>query len=177
MPVAILDIPRRSRVGQLRRLGRRVMRRIVLRPLQAGLARTSAMYWSVIHEPQIRRLLSTAVPPQRRALVVGPSRVVARALPWTTLDVVGTDPQNPYITVVSAADEEGTLPRRWDYVIVTDANASVGRLRAAVGACLPNGTVAVVARHRARLWLGDHGRAPAVSRAHTVALHVVRVAA
>jgi hypothetical protein len=92
------------------------------------------------------------------------------------LDVVGTDPLDPTVSVVSTADGEGSLPRRWKWVIVTDLDVTVSRLKAAVGACLPDGTVTLVTRRRTVVRLGEDLGVHRVARSRTLALHSARVA-
>ncbi len=75
--------------------------------------------------------------------MIGPVGVVRQALPWAVLDVVGTNPRDPRVTVVSEAGGAGSLPRRWDCVIVTEADPPPDRLSAAAQACCPGGVVAV----------------------------------
>jgi hypothetical protein len=112
---------------------RRLVRRLVERPgLPVG--RTA----------DTRRLLRTVLTGRDRALVVGPVGPVRQAIPWAALDVAGTDPHDREVTVVSSAVEEGSLPRRWDCVIVTDPSPPPGRLRAAAGAGRPGGMLVLV---------------------------------
>ncbi|MGY1735358.1 hypothetical protein [Geodermatophilus sp. SYSU D00684] len=98
-----------------------------------------------------RRLLRAVLGRPGRALVLGGVGVVRQALPGTRLDVVGTDPHRPEVTVVSEAAEEGSLPRRWECVVVTEPAPSPGRLAAAVGATLPGGVLALVGSPSDRL--------------------------
>ena len=91
----------------------------------------------------LRRLLGCALAGQDRVLVIGPTGAVRQALTTASLDVVGTNPHQRDVTVVSAADGEGSLPRRWHCVVVTDVDPLPGRLRAAVGAVLPGGVLVV----------------------------------
>ena len=177
MAAVVISSARGRSAGILRRLGRRAVRRIAVQPLRRAAARARTTYRSVFLEPQIQRLLSHALAGQRRALVIGPAHAVRRALPQIRVDVVGTDPLDPQISIVSEADGEASLPRRWDCVVVTDIDASVSRLRAAVGACLPGGTVAVVTRRRAPGQLSGDLVMQGVSRDRTLALHRARVTA
>jgi hypothetical protein len=64
-----------------------------------------------------RRLLRHVLRGQRHALVIGAPHAVRQALPEACLDVVGTSPNDPTITVVSEALGPSSLPRRWDCVI------------------------------------------------------------
>ncbi|NEM05928.1 hypothetical protein [Geodermatophilus normandii] len=91
-----------------------------------------------------RRLLAHALAGEDRVLVLGPAGVVRQALPTAALDVAGTNPHQRDVTVVSAAEGEGSLPRRWRCVVVTDADPAPGRLRAAAGAAVPGGALVVV---------------------------------
>ena len=88
-----------------------------------------------------RLLLRRALAGQTRVLVLGPPGVVRQALPAAFLDVAGTNPHAREVTVVSAADEEGSLPRRWSCVVLTDTAPAPGRLRAAEGAVVPGGVL------------------------------------
>jgi hypothetical protein len=92
---------------------------------------------------QIRRLVAAALGDPQRVLVIGPPGAVRQALPDARLDVVGTDPHDAAVTVVSEAMGEGSLPRRWDCVVVTEAEPRDDRLIAAADACRPGGLVAV----------------------------------
>jgi hypothetical protein len=69
---------------------------------------------------------------------------VRQAVPGALLDVVGTDPRDRTVTVVSQALRPGSLPQRWEAVVVTEPAPSPGRLAAVAQACLPGGVVAVV---------------------------------
>lgn len=93
-----------------------------------------------------RRLLREVIRDRGRALVIGPPHVVRQALSAASLDVVGTNPDDPSITVVSEARGATSLPRRWDCVVVTETDPPPGRLAAATGACLPGGVVVVIGR-------------------------------
>jgi hypothetical protein len=92
-----------------------------------------------------RRLLREVLDDRRRALVVGPAHVVRQALPDAALDVVGTNPNDREVTVISEARNSGSLPRRWDCVVVTEATPPRERIVAATEACLPGGIVVVLA--------------------------------
>jgi hypothetical protein len=91
-----------------------------------------------------RRLLRRALQGRGHVLVVGPVTAVRQALPDARLDVVGTNSQDLSITVVSRALNEGSLPPRWDCVVVTDVDVQPERLTAAAGATLPGGLVTVL---------------------------------
>lgn len=91
-----------------------------------------------------RRLLREVLPGRTHALVIGPPHGVRQALPGATLDVVGTRSGDPSVTVVSEALGPGSLPRRWDCVVVTEADLPRDRLVAAAEACLPGGVVVVL---------------------------------
>jgi hypothetical protein len=83
-----------------------------------------------------------------RVLVIGPPGAVRQALPNAQLDVVGTDPHDAAVTVVSEAMGAGSLPRRWDCVVVTEAAPPDARLVAAAHACRPGGLIAVATSDR-----------------------------
>lgn len=91
-----------------------------------------------------RRLLHDVLEECERALVIGPPHVVRQALPRAVLDVVGSNPNDVNITVVSEALGAASLPRRWDCVIVTERAASWDRLVAAAGACRRGGVLVVL---------------------------------
>ena len=101
-----------------------------------------------------RRLLSESLAHRPRALVVGPPHVVRQALPDAILDLVGTNPDDAGITVVSEALGPGSLPRRGDCVIVTDRAPRWERLAAAAAACRSGGVLVV-------LGASEQGRATA----------------
>jgi hypothetical protein len=92
-----------------------------------------------------RGLLRKALPDRRRVLVIGPPHMVRQALPHAALHVVGTNPSDIGVTVVSEALGRGSLPRRWDCVVVTEDDPPRDRLVSATDACLTNGVVVVVA--------------------------------
>jgi hypothetical protein len=81
---------------------------------------------------------------QERTLVIGPPHVVRQAHPGAIPDVVGTNSDDPAVTVVSEALGTGSLPCRWECVVVTDVDAPRQRFIAATEACLPGGRVVVV---------------------------------
>jgi hypothetical protein len=91
-----------------------------------------------------RRLLRSVLAGRDRTLVVGPAGPVRQAIPRGALDVAGTDPHRREVTVVSGAVEEGSLPRRWSWVVVTDPSPTPGRLEAAAGAVLPGGMLVLL---------------------------------
>jgi len=97
-----------------------------------------------------RRLLRRALPPATlgRVLVVG-SSLAARQVWGTSVDVVGTSPHAPYVTVCSLLDSEASLPAaRWDTVVVTEIDDGLAdRLQVLRTAC----------RSRARLVLLQRG--------------------
>ena len=117
---------------------------------------------------QQRRLLRAALGQQgsNRILVVGPTASVRQALPGCALDVVGTSPYDPEVTVVAQGLGRGALPRRWDCVVVTEQDATAERLLAVVGACLPGGSVAVLVH--------GPGEAPALPGAPVERMHHAR---
>jgi hypothetical protein len=113
-----------------------VVRRVKRLALENGLpvGRTAAM----------RRLLRAGLGHQDHLLVVGHPGPVRQALPRAALDVVGVSPYDVFVNVVSDARGRGSLPRRWDCVVVTDLDATPDQLVAAADACLPGGVVAVL---------------------------------
>lgn len=117
-----------------------------------------------------RRLLRAVLRDRGRPLVVGPPHVVRQALPGTALDVVGTNPDDPSVTVVSRAEGAASLPRRWHCVVVTDTDPTHDRLVAAGGACLPGGVVVVVGRPP-----GEPAAAPGTEIEHCTGSRGVRV--
>ena len=161
----------------LRRLARRAVSRGLVQPLRRAAPHARAVARSLVRDPDVQHLLSTAAVRAPRVLVIGPARAVRRALPHTLLDVVGTDPQDQEVTVVSEADDEHALPRRWDCVVVTDVGAPGPRLRAGLGACLPGGSLVVLTRRRSQVDLGGDVVVERVLRRRTVALHLARVTA
>lgn len=92
---------------------------------------------------QLRRLLRERLGEPTCALVIGPVPAVRQAFPHALLDVVGTDPHDPLVTVVSEAIGPGSLPQRWDCVVVTDPVPRHERVLAATAACRPGGVVAI----------------------------------
>ena len=95
---------------------------------------------------RLRRLLGSTLDRPCQALVIGPTAAARQGLPSTQLDVVGTNPRDPEVTVVSEAMGEDSLPRHWRCVIVTDTAAPPERLAAAVSACQPAGVVVLARR-------------------------------
>ncbi len=93
---------------------------------------------------RMRRLVRRELGDRAHALVIGPTAAVRQALRGAVLDVVGTSPYDPQVTVVSRALGAGSLPRRWDCVVVTEPEPPPERLEAATSACLPGGVVAVL---------------------------------
>jgi hypothetical protein len=97
-----------------------------------------------------RRLLRRALGSQAlgQVLVVGPGLATRQALPGIEVDVAGTEPHMPEVTVCSRASGAGSLPRaRWDTVIVAQPGADFGeRLRAVVPACRAGGRLVVIDR-------------------------------
>jgi hypothetical protein len=97
----------------------------------------------------MRRLLRNGLDGATPVLVVGHPGVVRQALPHARLDVAGTSPDDAETSVVSEALGAGSLPRRWDAVVVTELDPAPDRIAAAVGACRPGGVIALFAsRHR-----------------------------
>lgn len=123
---------------------------------------------------QARRLIRRALSAQDHALVIGPPGAVHQALPTVRLDVVGTDPTNRDVTVVSEALGEASLPRRWNCVVLIDKAPSPERLLAAAGACLPGGLIAVVTARSARQVTIPDTRAHTVRRAGRAQLVMAR---
>jgi hypothetical protein len=94
---------------------------------------------------QMRRLVRASLGDRKRALVIGHPGAVRQALPEATLDVVGSSPYDLFVNVVSEARGVGSLPRRWECVVVTQTGpVPAERLAAATSACLPGGVVAVL---------------------------------
>jgi hypothetical protein len=126
---------------------------------------------------QARRLIRRALGAQDRALVLGPPGAVRQALPSARLDVVGTDPRNGDVTVVSDAVGEGTLPRRWDCVVLIEGHPSPERVLAAAGACLPGGLIAVLTARSPQPVTIPGSRPYAVRHARKVQLVMARSSA
>jgi hypothetical protein len=124
-----------------------------------------------------RRLLRKALGDRTHALVIGHPGPVRQAWPAATLDVVGTARHRGEVTVVSEAVGEGSLPRRWSCVVVTEATASRERLLAAAGACLPGGALAVMTSTRQELAFPPDIRRESVLRSRRLRLVVTRVPA
>lgn len=126
--------------------GARIVR-AALHPLRSArrlvqlVAAHPSMPWG--RTAEVRRLLREGLSGPGRLLVIGPADVVAQALPGTALDVVGTGPRDPRVTVVSEAQGRGSLPRRWDRVVLTRPDPPRESLLAAAAACRPGGVVAV----------------------------------
>jgi hypothetical protein len=115
---------------------------------------------------RMRRLLETAVSGQERLLAIGLQDAIRRVWPSAVIDVVGTDPTLMEVNVVSDALGEGSLPRRWECVVVAEHEPTSERLAAAAGACLPGGLVVVVTPGRSDRHLvpGAHSQRRAGSR-------------
>lgn len=90
-------------------------------------------------------------------LVLGSAVAVRHALPNAPVDVVGTNPHDEMVTVVSEGMGADSLPRRWTWVFVTE-NPSEQRLEAAVSACRADGVVVVVAPRSAAVAFPDGTR-------------------
>lgn len=81
-------------------------------------------------------------------LVIGDPLAVDQALPATSVDVLGTQPYERRVTVLSDGLGAGSLPtRRWTGVIVLDppADRLMTLLDAAIPACRVGGSVIVIA--------------------------------
>ncbi len=95
-----------------------------------------------------RRLLRHVLDPATAGavLVVGPSLSVRQVLRDRAVDVAGTAPGAPEVTVCSTADRARSLPlARWDTVVLTGPDAAAApRLRAVQRACRPGGLVLVL---------------------------------
>ncbi len=122
-----------------------------------------------------RHLLRRVLAGQPRALVIGPPGAARQALPETTLDVVGTDPDDMTVSVVSEARGERSLPERWDCVIVMEEEPSADVLRAAVSACKPGGMIAVVSRIAVALSTLPHAEEQVVLSRRSSHLALARV--
>lgn len=124
---------------------------------------------------QVRRLLRKSLQGTPRALVIGTPEVVRRALPAIRLDVVGTDPDRTDIDVVSEADGPGSLPRRWQCVVVTEVGPPPERLEAAASACMPGGVVAVLNQRGHRVVGPPGSRVELLFRSRRLELRLARV--
>lgn len=125
----------------------------------------------------MRRLLRDALGQQEHALVIGHPGPVRQAWPTARLDGVGTDPADAEITVVSEALEPGSLPQRWDCVVITESPATSDRLVAAAGACRPNGVLAVMTLRSTCPTLPQHVRVERVLRSRSIQLVLARIPA
>lgn len=97
-----------------------------------------------------RRLLRRALDssPVGRVLVVGSGLAVRQALSAAPIDVAGTNPHAPEVTVCSSVRTVNSLPReRWDTIVITDPTGELpDRLRAVQPACRRGGCLIVVDR-------------------------------
>lgn len=97
-----------------------------------------------------RRLLRRALRGHSvgRVLVLGPGLAARQAWPDARVDVAGTSPYSPEVTICSEAVGGGSLPTaRWDTVIISAAQDDLSEQLAAIqAACRPS----------ARLLLLDH---------------------
>jgi hypothetical protein len=123
----------------------------------------------------MRRLLRQGLGDQTHVLVIGHHGPVRQAWPAARLDVVGTAPDRAEISVVSEAAGEGSLPRRWSCVVVTEPAAPEERLLAAGGACRPDGALAIVTPTPAEVSLPPGARLESVVRSRRVQVVVARV--
>jgi hypothetical protein len=122
-----------------------------------------------------RRLLREAVAGADlgRVLVVGPSISARQALRGRPVDVVGTSPYAPYVTVCSAMRHPTSLPiRRWDTVILSDPGDELTlRLARVLPACRPEATLIVLDRGA---WASDPRRATAIDEVARIDRTLVR---
>jgi glycosyltransferase involved in cell wall biosynthesis len=124
---------------------------------------------------RLRRLLAAGVAGPDQVLVLGPSGPVRQAWPRARLDVVGESPEAG-VTVVSDARGPGSLPRRWDCVVLTDPSPEVARISAAVGACRPHGIVVIRSTSGPLPALPPHAAVERVLRGRGIRLVLARVA-
>jgi len=97
----------------------------------------------------------------RDVAVLGASLAVRQALPDVRLDVIGTDPFDPSVTVLSDGLGPGSLPiGRWSSLVLVDP--PVGQrsllLDAAATACRVDGVVAILAGRGDAEWTSDRVR-------------------
>jgi hypothetical protein len=79
--------------------------------------------------------------------VLGASLAVRQALPGVRLDVIGTDPFDPSVTVLSDGLAPGSLPvRRWSSLVLVDPplDELSTLLDAAATACRVDGVVVIL---------------------------------
>ena len=83
-----------------------------------------------------------------RVLVLGPGLAVRQVLPRARVDVAGTSPHVPEVTVCSTAQGPRSLPTaRWDVVVVPELGPDPqARVQAATAACRPGGRVLLLDR-------------------------------
>ena len=124
-----------------------------------------------------RRLLRHVLDPVTagEVLVVGPSLSVRQVLGDRPVDVAGTVPHRPEVTVCSTADRPRSLPAaRWDTVVLTGPDAAAApRLEAVQRACRPGGRVLVLTAGEG-LQLGALGHVEQAVRRRGRAVLVVR---
>jgi glycosyltransferase involved in cell wall biosynthesis len=124
---------------------------------------------------RIRRLLRAGLGDPAHVLVLGHPGPVRQVWPEARLDVVGGDPTQAAVTVVSEARGPGSLPRRWNCVVLTDRSLEADRVSAAVDACQAQGIVAMVSGSRALPVLPPRAEVERVLEARSVRLVLVRV--
>jgi hypothetical protein len=124
---------------------------------------------------RMRRLLEAGLGRQDHVLVLGHPGPVRQVWPTARLDVVGTAPEQPAVTVVSEGRGAGSLPRRWDCVVVTDPSPEPERLSAAVDACRPQGIVAITGGRGASPVVPPRAEVERVLEARAMRVVLVRV--
>lgn len=93
---------------------------------------------------RMRRLLRAGLGRQDRVLVLGSPGLVRQVWPEAHIDVVGTGPEQPAVTVVSEGRGAGSLPRRWTCVVLTDRDPEEEQVGAAVDACEGQGSLGIM---------------------------------
>jgi hypothetical protein len=124
---------------------------------------------------RLRRLLWAGLGDQRHVLVLGHVGPVRQVWPQARLDVVGQAPEEAAVTVVSEARGPGSLPRRWNCVVLTDPRPDTERITAAVDACRPQGMVAFMGTTDALTALPLRAEVERVLTARGVRLVLARV--
>ena len=136
------------------------------RPLRRQLGalrrRTRIWRWPVGVVAADRRLLAAERPfLGRDVAVLGPSLAVRQALPDVRLDVIGTDPFDLTVTVLSDGLGPGSLPvGRWSSLVLVDPPVDQRSLLldAAATACRVDGVVAILAGRGDAEWTSDRVR-------------------
>jgi hypothetical protein len=93
--------------------------------------------------------------------VLGASLAVRQALPDVRLDVIGTDPFDSSVTVLSDGLGPGALPvRRWSSLVLVDppVDQRSRLLHAAATACRPDGVVVTLVDRGNAEWTADRIR-------------------